>query len=211
MSTLQKTGGRQNTSSFPGQKTWHSPDSPDVTIRLGSLPLPRKDGAANSAIMPYFDYDMDTLYLDTPPEGCFDAVSFLLLQAIPADRLAIIRNFAFNFYSPWSEMRTSLEEFAKQRRHLSGLQSVTIFTSPWGAEGLTSEDLILEALGGDSDDITAPGLSMAVYSATGGVVTEIQAWWDAGVHHRTTADSNFQVSMEIREVGVYDKFDGRVK
>lgn len=135
MSTLQKTGGRQNTSSFPGQKTWHSPDSPDVTIRLGSLPLPRKDGAANSAIMPYFDYDMDTLYLDIPPEGCFDAASLLpLQQAIPADGLAMVRNFAFNFYSPWSEMGTSSEEFAKQLRHFSGLHSVTIFAPRWAAE-----------------------------------------------------------------------------
>jgi len=47
-------------------------------------------------------------------------------------------------------------------RHFSGLQSVTIFAPRWG---VSSEDLILEALG-DSDDGTAPGLSMAVYSAT---------------------------------------------
>jgi len=49
---------------------------------------------------------------------------------------------------------------------------------------------------------------MAVYGATDDL-TKIQAWWDAVVHHRTTADSNFQVSMEIREVGVYDRFDER--
>ena len=69
---------------------------------------------------------------------------------------------------------------------------------------VTSEDTILEALGGDSNGSTQ-GLSMAVYGATGDVVTKIQAWWAAVVHHRTTSDSNFQVSMEIREVGVYDK------
>jgi hypothetical protein len=56
----------------------------------------------------YFNYDLDTLYLDTlyldiPPEGYFDAASFLLLQqAIPADGLAMIQNFAFNFYSEYS-------------------------------------------------------------------------------------------------------------
>jgi hypothetical protein len=49
----------------------------------------------------YFNYDLDTLYLDIPPEGYFDAASFLLLQqAIPADGLAMIRNFAF--YSKYS-------------------------------------------------------------------------------------------------------------
>jgi hypothetical protein len=47
-------------------------------------------------------------------------------------------------------------------RYFSGLQSVTIFASRWGVSG---EGLILEALG-DSDDGTAPGLSMAVYNAT---------------------------------------------
>ena len=81
---------------------------------------------------------------------------------------------------------------------------MTIFAPRWGVSG---EDLILEALG-DSDDGTAPGLSMAVYSATDDV-TKIQAWWDAVVYQRTTTDSNFQVFMEIREVGVYDEFDGR--
>ena len=91
-----------------------------------------------------------------------------------------------------------------QSRHFSGLQSVTIFAPRWG---VSSEDLILEAPG-DSDDGTASGLSMAVYSAADDV-TKIQAWWDAIVHHRTTTDSKFQVSMEIRKVGVYDKFDGR--
>jgi hypothetical protein len=51
----------------------------------------------------YFNYDLDTLYLDVLPEGYFDAASFLLLQqAIPADGLAMIRNFAFNFYSKYS-------------------------------------------------------------------------------------------------------------
>lgn len=76
--------------------------------------------------------------------------------------------------------------------------------------GVTSEDPILEALG-DSDDGTALGLSMAVYSTTDDVVTKIQAWWDAVVYHRMTADSNFQVSMEIRQVGVCGKFGGREK
>ena len=51
----------------------------------------------------YFNYDLDTLYLDTPPEGYFDAASFLLLQqAILADGLAMIRSFTFNFYSKYS-------------------------------------------------------------------------------------------------------------
>ena len=89
-----------------------------VTFRLGSLPLRSKDDATNSPIVMYFNYDLDTLYLDIPPEGCFDASSFLLLQqAIPADGLAMIRNFTFDFYSPWSEMGTSSEGFAKQLRH----------------------------------------------------------------------------------------------
>ena len=73
---------------------------------------------------------------------------------------------------------------------------------------VTSEDTILEALGGDSNGSTQ-GLSMAVYGATDDAATKIQAWWAAVVHHRTTSDSNFQVSMEIREVGVCDKSDGR--
>ena len=43
------------------------------------------------------------------------------------------------------------------------------------------------------------GLSVAVYGATDDAAMKIQAWWAAVVHHRTTSDSNFQVSMEIRE------------
>ena len=36
-----------------------------VAFRLGSLPLHGKDDAANSPIVMYFNYDLDTLYLDT--------------------------------------------------------------------------------------------------------------------------------------------------
>lgn len=64
MFTSRKTKGRQNTSSSLRRKPGLAEASRFtryITLRLGSLPLRGKDDAANSPIVTYFNYDLDTV------------------------------------------------------------------------------------------------------------------------------------------------------
>lgn len=166
-----------------------------IVTSKNSMALQGRGGAAKFIM--YFNYKLDTLYLDFGYESLFRSTCLQSLQnAISSPELKRVRYLAINYYQGWGKLSGTAEKFAKSLAALPKLEKLTIFAHLEGEcdpilyifDGVFENDTNLSAL---ADMVMPVNLE-----------EEVQEWWDGVQRFRSASGQNSLITMDTKRVQV---------